>query len=117
MTIAAKYEDGVFKPLEEVKLTEGTRVEVHVAGQPRGRGAGNFQRRVVHAAPLRQDAAAGGGFWFRRHRAASMDVLRWNIFRPQNDLVAFPAFDADVVHPSETIPPGQAVKWIVRRPE
>jgi len=22
MTIAAKYEDGVFKPLEEVKLTE-----------------------------------------------------------------------------------------------
>ena len=37
MTIAAKYEDGVFKPLEEVKLTEGTRVEVHVAEQPRGR--------------------------------------------------------------------------------
>jgi predicted DNA-binding antitoxin AbrB/MazE fold protein len=37
MTIAAKYEDGVFKPLEEVKLTEGTRVEVHVAGQPRRR--------------------------------------------------------------------------------
>jgi len=34
MTIAAKYEDGVFKPLEEVKLTEGTRVEVHVAEQP-----------------------------------------------------------------------------------
>lgn len=34
MTIAAKYEDGVFKPLEEVKLTEGTRVEVHVAERP-----------------------------------------------------------------------------------
>lgn len=30
MTIAAKYEDGVFKPLEDVKLAEGTRVEVHV---------------------------------------------------------------------------------------
>jgi hypothetical protein len=30
MTISAKYEDGVFKPLEDVKLTEGTRVEVHV---------------------------------------------------------------------------------------
>ena len=29
MTIAAKYEDGVFKPLED-ELTEGTRVEVHV---------------------------------------------------------------------------------------
>jgi predicted DNA-binding antitoxin AbrB/MazE fold protein len=37
MTIAAKYEDGVFKPLEEVKLTEGTRVEVHVGEQPRRR--------------------------------------------------------------------------------
>ena len=37
MTIAAKYEDGVFKPLEEVKLTEGTRVEVHVAEQSRRR--------------------------------------------------------------------------------
>jgi len=37
MTIAAKYEDGVFKPLEEVKLTEGTRVEVHVAEQPHRR--------------------------------------------------------------------------------
>ena len=34
MTIAAKYEDGVFKPLEEVKLPEGARVEVHVAEQP-----------------------------------------------------------------------------------
>jgi hypothetical protein len=30
MTIPAKYENGVFKPLEEVKLTEGARVEVHV---------------------------------------------------------------------------------------
>ena len=30
MTIAAKYEDGVFKPLEDVTLTEGARVEVHV---------------------------------------------------------------------------------------
>ena len=29
MTIAAKYENGVFKPLEDVKLTEGARVEVH----------------------------------------------------------------------------------------
>jgi predicted DNA-binding antitoxin AbrB/MazE fold protein len=34
MTIAAKYEDGVFKPLEEVKLTEGARVEVRVAAPP-----------------------------------------------------------------------------------
>jgi hypothetical protein len=36
MTIPAKYEQGVFKPLEDVKLTEGTRVEVHVpAERPR----------------------------------------------------------------------------------
>ena len=33
MTIAAKYEDGVFKPLEDVKLANGTRVEGHVPGQ------------------------------------------------------------------------------------
>jgi predicted DNA-binding antitoxin AbrB/MazE fold protein len=38
MTITAKYEDGVFKPLEEVKLAEGTRVEVLVPGEePRSR--------------------------------------------------------------------------------
>jgi predicted DNA-binding antitoxin AbrB/MazE fold protein len=37
MTIAAKYEDGVFKPLEEVKLAEGARVEVRVAERPRRR--------------------------------------------------------------------------------
>ena len=30
MTIPATYENGVFKPLEGVQLTEGTRVEVHV---------------------------------------------------------------------------------------
>jgi len=38
MTIAAKYEDGVFKPLEDVKLPNGTRVEVHIPGEePRSR--------------------------------------------------------------------------------
>lgn len=30
MTIAAKYEDGVFKPLPDVNPTEYTRVEVRV---------------------------------------------------------------------------------------
>ena len=30
MTIEAKYEDGVFKPLEDVSLSEGTLVEVRV---------------------------------------------------------------------------------------
>jgi len=33
LTIPAKYEDGVFKPLGEVRLTEGTKVEVHVPEQ------------------------------------------------------------------------------------
>jgi Protein of unknown function DUF104 len=30
MTITAKYEDGVFKPLEDVEIDEGTIVEVHL---------------------------------------------------------------------------------------
>jgi len=30
MTIAAKYENGVFRPLEDVKIKEGTVVEVLV---------------------------------------------------------------------------------------
>ena len=33
MTIPAKYENGVFKPLEDVKLTEGARVEVYVTNE------------------------------------------------------------------------------------
>jgi hypothetical protein len=38
MTIAAKYEDGVFKPLESVKVKEGTVVEVHVLCEPEPTG-------------------------------------------------------------------------------
>jgi predicted DNA-binding antitoxin AbrB/MazE fold protein len=30
MTIAAKFENGVFRPLEDVKIKEGTVVQVHV---------------------------------------------------------------------------------------
>lgn len=30
MTIAAKYEGGVFKPLEDVQIQDGTVVEVHL---------------------------------------------------------------------------------------
>jgi predicted DNA-binding antitoxin AbrB/MazE fold protein len=30
MTIAARFENGVFRPLEDVKIKEGTVVEVHV---------------------------------------------------------------------------------------
>jgi predicted DNA-binding antitoxin AbrB/MazE fold protein len=34
MTIAAKYEDGVFKPLENVEIPEGTVVEVRLPPSP-----------------------------------------------------------------------------------
>ena len=34
MTIAAKYENGVFKPLEGVAIEEGTVVEVHIPAAP-----------------------------------------------------------------------------------
>jgi predicted DNA-binding antitoxin AbrB/MazE fold protein len=37
MTIAAKYENGVFKPLEDVKLEEGTRVDVQLKNNPQKR--------------------------------------------------------------------------------
>lgn len=33
VVIEAKYENGVFRPLGEVKLKEGTVVEVHVNGE------------------------------------------------------------------------------------
>lgn len=35
MVIEAKYENGVFRPLGEVELQEGTVVEVHVNGERR----------------------------------------------------------------------------------
>ncbi|MGA3188926.1 MAG: antitoxin family protein [Bryobacteraceae bacterium] len=35
MTIAAKYENGVFRPLEDVKIEEGTVVEVVVPVEQR----------------------------------------------------------------------------------
>ncbi len=47
MTITAKYEDGVFKPLEDVAIDEGTIVEVRVPSFPdsltrRSRSVGDF---------------------------------------------------------------------------
>ena len=33
MTIPAKFENGVFRPLEEVEIKEGTIVEVHVPAE------------------------------------------------------------------------------------
>jgi predicted DNA-binding antitoxin AbrB/MazE fold protein len=47
MTITAKYEDGVFKPREDVSVSEGTIVEVRIpsyAGRLKGkaRSVGDF---------------------------------------------------------------------------
>ena len=47
MTITAKYEDGVFKPLEDVTLNEGTLGEVRVPSyadrfKGKSRSVGNF---------------------------------------------------------------------------
>lgn len=37
MTIKAKYEKGMFKPLEEVRLSEGTLVEVSIPNDKKAR--------------------------------------------------------------------------------
>jgi predicted DNA-binding antitoxin AbrB/MazE fold protein len=47
MTITAKYEDGVFKPLEDVSIREGTIVEVRVPSEAdrlkgKARSVGDF---------------------------------------------------------------------------
>lgn len=38
MSVAAKYENGVFRPLEDVKIEEGTIVEVLVPAKPHSPG-------------------------------------------------------------------------------
>jgi predicted DNA-binding antitoxin AbrB/MazE fold protein len=43
MTIPAKYENGVFRPLEAVQIEEGTVVEVHV---PSSRKPGDNRRSI-----------------------------------------------------------------------
>ena len=46
MIITAKYEDGVFKPLEDVKISDGTVVEVRIPSRPdrksKWRSVGDF---------------------------------------------------------------------------
>lgn len=48
MTIPAKYENGVFRPLEEVTIKEGTVVEVVVPAQEAPAG----QRRSIKDLPF-----------------------------------------------------------------
>ncbi len=48
MTIAAKYEGGVFKPLEDVKIKEGTVVEVHLPPEQEPTG----RRRSIKEIPF-----------------------------------------------------------------
>jgi hypothetical protein len=38
MTVPAKYENGVFRPLGQVQIAEGTIVEVHLPAGPQGSG-------------------------------------------------------------------------------
>jgi predicted DNA-binding antitoxin AbrB/MazE fold protein len=49
MVIEAKYENGVFRPLGEVKLKEGTLVEIHV----------NREQAAGKAASIRELGFAG----------------------------------------------------------
>lgn len=51
MTIQAKYEDGVFKPLEDVTIDEGTVVEIHLA---------SFSEKLKKKSPLIGDIAFFG---------------------------------------------------------
>jgi predicted DNA-binding antitoxin AbrB/MazE fold protein len=48
MKIPAKYENGVFKPLEDVKIKEGTVVEVYVPSEQKGTG----KRRSIKELPF-----------------------------------------------------------------
>jgi predicted DNA-binding antitoxin AbrB/MazE fold protein len=58
MTIAAKYENGVFRPLQDVKIKEGTVVEVLV--------------------PVEQEAA--------RKRPSIKDLLFYGIWKDRTDI-------------------------------
>jgi predicted DNA-binding antitoxin AbrB/MazE fold protein len=49
MTIAAKYEDGVFKPLESVEIREGTIVEVRLPLPPHPRAGRRSVREFAFA--------------------------------------------------------------------
>jgi predicted DNA-binding antitoxin AbrB/MazE fold protein len=48
MTIPAKFENGVFRPLEAVQIKEGTVVEVHVPAENKPEG----QRRSIKDLPF-----------------------------------------------------------------
>lgn len=48
MSIAARYEDGVFKPLEDVKIKEGTVVEVYPPSEQKTAG----RRRSIKDLPF-----------------------------------------------------------------
>ena len=49
MVIEAKFENGVFKPIGEVKLEEGTTVEIHI----------NHEKPTARSTPIRDLGFAG----------------------------------------------------------
>jgi hypothetical protein len=71
MRIAAKYEDGVFKPLEDVKLPNGTRVEVHVSGEE------------SHRQPKSVREFAAFGMWADRDDIPDGDTYEDRIRQPR----------------------------------
>jgi predicted DNA-binding antitoxin AbrB/MazE fold protein len=66
MTIPAKYESGVFRPLEDVQIKEGTVVEVHV---PVEKNAAPRGKRSL------KDLAAYGMWKDREDMADSVDYV------------------------------------------
>ena len=67
MTIAAKYEDGVFKPLESVTISEGTIVEVRVPS--------NADRLKAKSRSVRD--LAFYGMWRDRTDIGDSNVLKY----------------------------------------
>ena len=73
MTIAAKYEDGVFKPLEDVTVSEGALVEVRVP---------SYADRLKGKSRSVQDFAFYGMWKDRADMSDSVEYvnsLRWDL--------------------------------------
>lgn len=73
MTIAAKYENGVFKPLEDVTIKEGTVVQVYVP---------SFGERLAEKRRSVREFAFTGMWKDREEIADSVEYvnkLRWNL--------------------------------------
>jgi len=66
MTITAKYEDGVFKPLEDVSLNEGTIVEIRIP---------SYRDRLKEKSPPIEDSGIFGMWSDRTDIGDSVDYI------------------------------------------